>query len=147
MSSFTQLCVHLIFSTKNREPIIEDAWKAQLHSYMAGVCGNLGSFKQCIGGISDHLHLLINLPCTMTIADFVKQLNRASVHWIQNEMNAPHFKWQEEIPSVIFGYSAPSGAESLPLRIRQARIHLGCRLQYFGTFGGSIQSISSCQNA
>jgi putative transposase len=97
-STHTSLRYHLIFATKNRDPIIAAPWRDELHSYLGGVTKGLGALPQGIGGVADHVHLLVSLKPTHCLSDFMRELKKSSSSWIR-ESRAPAFHWQE-------GYSA-----------------------------------------
>ncbi len=94
--SLTNLLVHLIFSTKDRYPFLQDApILAETHRYLGGLVKKLGGEAIAVGGVADHVHLLLVLPKTMTLSDMVRELKRASSLWIKSR--CPHLKdfaWQ-----------------------------------------------------
>jgi len=57
-STYLSLHYHLVFSTKNRTPSIDAAWRPRLHEYLGGTLRGLSAFPQQIGGVADHVHLL-----------------------------------------------------------------------------------------
>lgn len=57
----TCLLYHLVFATQNREPMIHPTWSARLHEYLGGIVHGLGGTPQGIGGVADHVHLLVGL--------------------------------------------------------------------------------------
>ena len=69
LQSLAQLLVHLIFSTKSREPLLSDDIRAELHPYMATILKGMDSSAILINSLADHAHLLFhlskNLPCVM----------------------------------------------------------------------------------
>jgi putative transposase len=90
---------HLVFSTKNRSPFIKDEWIAELHKYLGGAVSGLGGFPQGIGGVADHVHLLVGLKATHCLADFMRELKKGSSIWVHENHGLGEFAWQE-------GYSA-----------------------------------------
>ena len=59
--SFAQLYVHLIFSTKNRKPFLDDEVRSRVHGYLATVIRNLDSPYVVVGGVADHVHILFDM--------------------------------------------------------------------------------------
>ena len=103
--SLANLLVHLVFSTKDRRPFLHDAAKrAVVHRYLAGVSARLHCPLIGVGGTDDHVHLLGRQGRTITLADWVKELKRASSLWAKNEQ-ITHFEWQA-------GYGAFSVSQS-----------------------------------
>jgi REP element-mobilizing transposase RayT len=93
--SLAQIYLHFVWSTKNRTPWLKDELRDKLHAYMTGICTNLDCPSLQIGGIEDHVHLLCRFGRGISIADFVRDLKRASSKWVKE--NAPQlaeFHWQ-----------------------------------------------------
>jgi putative transposase len=93
-STFLALHYHVIFSTKNRAPLIDNEWQTRLHEYLGGTVNGLGGFSQGVGGVADHVHMLVGLRATHRIADFMRDLKRASSLWIREEIGHSKFAWQ-----------------------------------------------------
>lgn len=85
---------HIVYSTKGREPSIPEKIQPKLWAYMAGIAANHGMRALAIGGIENHVHALISLPATMSLAKAVQVLKANSSRWI-NEARRPRFEWQE----------------------------------------------------
>jgi REP element-mobilizing transposase RayT len=94
--SLTQIYLHLVFSTKNREPFFRDsALRAATHAYLGGVCRNLDSPSLIVGGIEDHVHLLCRLSKTLSVAELIRELKRDSSKWLKEQGAAlSSFYWQ-----------------------------------------------------
>lgn len=110
-STHTSLHYHLIFATKNREPTIDSRWRNELHAYLGGIIKGLGALPQGIGGVANHVHLLVSLKSTHCLADFMRELKKASSAWIRDS-RLPVFEWQE-------GYAAFSVSASSRDAVRQ----------------------------
>ena len=94
-STHLSLHYHIIFSTKEREPLIIAPWRERLHAYIGGVIKNLGGIPETVGGVDDHLHVLIGLPATHCISDAVRDVKAVSSRWIHEELGMQLFAWQE----------------------------------------------------
>ena len=94
-STYLSLHYHLVFSTKNREAIIAPEWRARLHDYLGGTIRGLGGFPEGVGGVADHVHLLVGLKATHCLADVMRELKKASSGWLHEELGLPAFAWQE----------------------------------------------------
>ena len=105
-STYTSLHYHLIFATKEREPWIAPAWRAQLHAYLGGTARGLGAAPQGVGGVADHLHLLVALKATHCLADFMRELKKASSTWVQETIGLASFHWQEGYAAFTVSASA-----------------------------------------
>jgi REP element-mobilizing transposase RayT len=111
-STFLALHYHIVFSTKNRTPCIEDFWREQLHEYLGGTVGGLGGFIQGVGGVADHVHLLVGLKATHCLADFMRELKKGSSVWVREVINRREFAWQE-------GYGAFTVSPTSRLRVQK----------------------------
>jgi putative transposase len=94
-STYLSLHYHLVFGTKNREPLIATPWRSRLLEYLGGTTSGLGGFPQGIGGVADHVHLLIGLKATHCLADFLRELKKAASVWVHEEIGLTGFAWQE----------------------------------------------------
>ncbi len=95
MSTYVSLHYHITFSTKHRMKWIHQSWEQRLHEYLGGTAKGLDAFPQGIGGIEDHVHLLVGLKTTHRIADFMRELKKASSQWVHDEIGMKDFAWQE----------------------------------------------------
>jgi REP-associated tyrosine transposase len=77
--SLAQIYVHIVFSTKNRQPFLLDkTLRANCHAYLAGTCKARGSPSLIVGGVEDHVHILCTLSREESIAVLVRELKRES---------------------------------------------------------------------
>ena len=102
--SLSKVLVHLIFSTKHREPLIGSQIRPRLHAYLVGILDNLKSPSLQAGGVADHVHILFALARTISQADLVEEVKKGSSKWMKTE-GVPTFSWQA-------GYGAFSVGES-----------------------------------
>src|SRR6267154_4283081 len=83
--SLSAILIHLVFSTKNREPLITPAIETELHPYMAKIFRELKSPSLTIDGTSDHLHILFSLGRVIKVADLVEEVKTESSKWIKTK--------------------------------------------------------------
>ena len=76
--SLAKLYVHVVFSTKDREPWLDGAIRERMHAYLAAILRDAGSPWVVVGGVADHVHLLFDLGRTDAIADIVEKVKRES---------------------------------------------------------------------
>lgn len=94
--SYTHILIHYIFSTKNREKIITTELQERLWSYMGGIARENNMKALAIGGIEDHVHLLISLPPTSSVSKAIQLIKGGSSKWVHDTFpNLKYFKWQE----------------------------------------------------
>ena len=93
--SLAFLLVHVIFSTKDREPFLDAAVRPELYAYLGGVARNTGCECFRIGGIADHVHLAVRLSRTVTAAELVEKLKGSSSKWLKTRSpELAKFAWQ-----------------------------------------------------
>ena len=95
MSTFHSLNFHITFSTKLRTPWIKQDWIERLHGYVGGIVSQLDGKALKIGGVEDHIHLLVGLKTTHRPSDFMRELKKSSSKWVHETMQYPPFEWQE----------------------------------------------------
>lgn len=96
MATYTQILYHIIFSTKNRNPVLLKENKEKLFRYIWGVTKNKNCILYQINGADDHLHIATHLNPVVTLADLVKDIKVSSSLFIKNEGLFPGFNgWQE----------------------------------------------------
>ena len=102
--SLARIVVHLIFSTKNREPFIHREVRGSLHAYLTGILQNVKCPSLQTGGTADHVHSLFSLARTSTVAEVVEAVKKSSSKWMKQQ-GVENFSWQA-------GYGAFSVSES-----------------------------------
>lgn len=122
-STYLSLHYHLVFSTKNRETVIASVWSNRLHEYLGGTIRGLGGFPEGVGGIADHVHLLVGLKATHCLSDVMRELKKASSEWIHQEMGVQSFHWQEGYAA--FTVSATAREAVKQYIANQEKHHLG----------------------
>jgi REP element-mobilizing transposase RayT len=85
--------VHIVFSTKQRMPLINDEIGPALHAYLAGTARKLDCECFRVGGVQDHVHLALRLASTRTSAKVVSEIKTASSVWMKQQ-GVSKFAWQ-----------------------------------------------------
>ena len=108
--SLSQQWIHIIFSTKNRYPFFQTAaLRERIYDYMAGICRAQKCHAAIIGGVEDHIHMLVHLNKNLALSAFIEEVKSSCSKWIKtlddhsNELNK--FYWQA-------GYAAFSVSQS-----------------------------------
>jgi REP element-mobilizing transposase RayT len=109
--SLANVWIHAVFSTKNRRPFLKPAeLRDRMHRYLAGISAKLECPAKIVGGTDDHVHILACQSRTVSIADWVKEIKRASSLWAKTECDEwQSFQWQ-------LGYGVFSVSQSLSHR-------------------------------
>ncbi|MEY2532004.1 MAG: REP-associated tyrosine transposase [Verrucomicrobiota bacterium] len=94
-STHLSLHYHLVFGTKNHETLIAPAWRGRLHAYLGGVIRTLDGVPEAVGGAADHVHLLVGLRATHTLADVLRETKSVSSALVHEEVGGSAFAWQE----------------------------------------------------
>jgi REP element-mobilizing transposase RayT len=93
--SLSQLYVHLVFSTKHREPLLSSPVRERLHAYLATVLKNQDSPALKVGGTSDHVYALFRLSKNWSLAKVVEEIKTSSSKWLKTQGRAlANFHWQ-----------------------------------------------------
>ena len=103
--SLSKILVHLIFSTKHRDPLIGLEIRPRLYAYIIGILDNLKSPSLQTGGVADHVHILCALGRTISQAELLEEVKKSSSKWMKADGGVPGFSWQA-------GYGAFSIGES-----------------------------------
>jgi REP element-mobilizing transposase RayT len=112
--SLANVLVHIVFSTKERRALLQNHdLRMEMHRYIAGVSKTLGCPAVIVGGATDHVHFLASQSRTIALAEWVKEMKRASSLWAK-EKSPPWglFQWQA-------GYGAFSVSQSQKERVRE----------------------------
>jgi len=108
-NTYASLYIHVIFGTKNREKLIPREIEARVWAYLGGISRENRFTAMSIGGIENHVHLLISVPPNLTVSKAVQLLKGASSHWIKETFpripEIKQFAWQD-------GYGAFSVSKS-----------------------------------
>ena len=101
--TYFQNVMHVVFSTKERRKMIPTNMRERLWSYTAGICKHQKVFVHAVGGMEDHIHLLLQFPATVVISEAIKTIKANSSSWMSDEIG--QFAWQQ-------GYGAFSVSKS-----------------------------------
>ena len=92
-STYFSLTAHYVFSTKNRQPYFHAQIIQEVHRYLGGTIKGLGAEPIIVGGVEDHVHLLVGYKTTHCLADLIRETKKASTSWLKHEFS--DFSWQE----------------------------------------------------
>jgi REP element-mobilizing transposase RayT len=120
MSAHLHVRLHLIWSTRDREPRIVPAWRNDLYAYLHGICENIDACLIKAGGVGDHLHLYVSIPATLCVADLVKAVKANSSRWVHDQHD-PAFAWQTKYAA--FSVSKSTEAALLAYIAKQEEHH------------------------
>jgi putative transposase len=125
-NTYTNLLYHIVFSTKERAPLITDDLKEELYKYIGGIIREEGGVLLEIGGIEDHVHLLAKLKPAKSVSEMLRLIKANSSKWANEGKSPTRFAWQE-------GFSAFSVSESQVVAVRRYirdQVQHHCGLSY-----------------
>jgi putative transposase len=119
--SLSNVLLHIIFSTKDREVWLDSKVRPRMHAYLANICRDLGATFVHVGGVSDHVDVITTLPRTISTADLIEKIKKTSSKWIKDiDPRYRGFFWQR-------GYGAfsvsPSQLEAVLKYVKRQEEH------------------------
>ena len=104
--SHTCCLVHVVFATADRRPMIREDIQEMLYRYIGGIARENGIPALAVGGAADHIHLLLSLPRTVSVAKAVQLLKLGSSKWLHESFpKLKSFAWQEGYGAFSIGVS------------------------------------------
>ena len=111
--TFTNLLVHIVFSTKHRAALLGEPLRERLYEYIGGILRKEGDLLLEIGGVEDHVHLLVRLKADRSVSSMARDIKASSSKWVhQTFPERRGFAWQ-------VGYGAFSVSESQVSAVRR----------------------------
>ena len=105
-NTYTQLYVHIVFTVRDREPIIPKEHKAELHKYITGIVHNRKQKMMQINSMPDHIHIFLSLTPNIAVSDLVRDIKVNSTRFInEKRWVAGHFRWQEGFAAFTYSHS------------------------------------------
>ncbi len=112
-NTYTQLFTHIVFHTKSTGIVMRDEDLVRVFQYIGGIIRDEGAIPFAIGGVADHIHILMSLPKTMALSDLMRVIKAKSSKWLRRlDSYYEPFSWQD-------GYGAFSVSPSLMERTKQ----------------------------
>ena len=104
--TFSQIYIHLVFSVKERQNVIHKTWREELFKYVSGIVKGKDQKVFAIGGMPDHIHILISLRPNCMISELVNSVKTNSSKWINSRgFVKGKFNWQEGYGAFSYGQS------------------------------------------
>ncbi len=111
--SFLRVWIHFIWTTKNREKLIDDTIRVKVIEHIKKNCKEKDIWLDTVNCVSDHIHLMISLGAEQTISKVIMLIKGESSHWInKNNLTKRKFEWQTE-------YMGVSVSESVVDKVRE----------------------------
>jgi putative transposase len=95
-NTFSQIYIHCVFATKDRDCSISQTWKNELYKYICGIVNNNNQKVYAINGVADHIHILISIKPNCLLSDLVRDIKASSSKWVNSKSFLKgKFQWQE----------------------------------------------------
>ena len=121
MAVFVSIRLHLIWVTRRRRPWLDPEWRPRLYAQLSAMLTHKGGQLLCAGGARDHLHLYLDCPATVAVADLVQALKAGSTKWIHHTYaHRRDFRWQEGYAAFSVTRSSDAGLQDY---IRNQEVH------------------------
>jgi REP element-mobilizing transposase RayT len=105
-NTYNQIYIHIVFAVKYRDAAIAKSWRQELYQYIIGLIERRGHKVYAVGGVSDHIHILVSLSPKQAISELVQEVKRASSLWIKEKRFVRcRFAWQEGFGVFSYGKS------------------------------------------
>ena len=106
MHSFTSCLMHCVWATKGRRSLIKPDFQQRLWPYLGGIARENKMKALVVGGVDDHVHVLLSIPSTLSVAKSIQLLEGNSSKWIHDSFKAhADFEWQEGYGAFSIGIS------------------------------------------
>jgi REP element-mobilizing transposase RayT len=92
--TYTRQLLHIVFSTKERRPHLAPDKRPRMFGYLRTVSDDLGTPVLRLNGVDDHVHLLIDLPASLSTAEYLRKLKANSSRWFRRQFPKADFRWQ-----------------------------------------------------
>lgn len=96
---------HLVYSTKDRRPLIGPVWRERLHAYLGGMVRTLNGTALAVGGTPDHVHMLVGLRATHQLSNVLREVKGESSRWVHEALRERDFGWEDGYGAFTVGRS------------------------------------------
>ncbi len=105
-ATYSQILIQIVFSVKNRKSLIPQKNLEEVFEYMAGIIRNKGQKPIIVGGVSNHIHILLGMKPGITVSALVRDLKNNSTNFInQQDWMVEKFSWQNGFGAFSYGLS------------------------------------------
>lgn len=105
-NTYSQLYIHIVFSVKGRQNLIQKKWEDELQKYICGIVNGKEQKVYAIGGVADHIHILVSIKPNVAISDLARDIKTNSSKWInERRLVVGKFQWQEGFGAFSYAHS------------------------------------------
>jgi REP element-mobilizing transposase RayT len=103
-NTYTRIYIQIVFAVKYRQGLIQKSWRDELHKYICGIINGKTQKVYAIGGVEDHIHILVSLKPDISISELVRDIKACSSKWVnERKLTKVTFQWQNGFGA--FSYS------------------------------------------
>ena len=95
-NTYTQIHIHVVFAVQDRLSLITDTWRERHYKYIVTTIQGNGHKVLAIGGMPDHIHIVVDIPPKISVSEFVQKIKRSSSFWLGENNNFPGWEKCEE---------------------------------------------------
>ncbi|WP_197428860.1 IS200/IS605 family transposase [Phnomibacter ginsenosidimutans] len=130
-NTYTKIYIHVVFAVQGRQNLLQVQWRSQLYKYICGIVNGKKQKVYAIGGVADHIHILLSIKPDIALSDLIRDIKTSSAKWINDQkLIAGKFHWQEGFGafsstqiSVGFNHSIhPSARKTSSKTVFQTRV-------------------------
>ena len=125
---------HIVFHL-DKDCVIDDEWRKPFYKYIAGCLRALKCDLEAIGGSGDHVHLLVSLNSTDTLADVVRRLKLLSQSWVRRNISCRNFSWREDFQAYTVSLSQSGRVRRYILNQKEHHRRFGAIENYPASWG------------
>src|SRR5262245_54277634 len=104
--TYSKLLIHVVFATHRRSPTLAAGLRPRLYAYMGGICREKGLTALAIGGVEDHVHILVQLIPRISVSEAVKAIKGSSSRWLNETFRESGYRsWQQGYGAFTIGKS------------------------------------------
>ncbi len=93
-AAYSRLLVHLVWATWDRRPVFDERRARRVHGRLAAICRTSDCCALAVGGVADHVHLLVSLHQSVAVSTLVQRLKVGTSQFVAHELSVPGFAWQ-----------------------------------------------------
>ena len=104
--SYTNLLYHIVFRTYRSKNTIVEEHERELYAYIMGIVNHLNGKLYRIGGMPDHIHMLVSVPPNLALSEFMRRLKRSTSEWLNTNPHFPQFSgWGQSYAAFTYSHA------------------------------------------
>lgn len=130
--TYSQIYLHIVFTVKKREYLIDPKWESELYKYITGIVQNKGQKMIAINGMPDHVHLFIGMKPSCCLSDLVREIKKATTEFLRNKKYVPEkFQWQNGYGVFSYGHASVAHVSNYIFNQKEHHKKITFREEYY----------------